>query len=465
MRSSVLSLVLAAMMAAAVSAQPVTSSDQPSSPTVPTRSASEAAADEAMRLLTAVDVSLEVRIEGVTNILEGYPDQAEVWAALGELRMQAADDDEALRAFERAVFLDPTLHSAWHWIGILRKREKRDLEGALAAFRKAIEHGAPEAVELNEIGVTLAQLGRMSEALQTWERAIELDPDWGVLYANGLKAAASLGREEKARSLFERSLKAERFEERAVLMWGDHLVRAGRRKEALAAYRTALDAKPANPRIRYYYAATLLEEGDQKKAIEEYRTTLEFSRADGDKTTESVVRKALFALEHRKEMERMLQAEGLIFQVPAKSQDIEKNLRKAVELLDPIVQEHGEFWEPALLRGVALRRLGDHEKARRDFEKVLEAVPEQPNALINMALLFRETANYYNAVEYARRAVDAAPRDPAVLVNAGFVMVDTLRCDEARELAQRVRTIVPEEHLDEALAPLLEELKLKCPEQ
>src|SRR5690606_24720093 len=157
------------------------------------------AVEEALSLVGNKNLPVEDRIEIITNIITRYPDEAKAWTVLGELRLEAKDDEGALVAFERAAVKDPTLYSPWHWSGILKKRESRDLEGALVAFRNAMKNGAPPARELNEIAVTLAMMDRLGDALDSWEEAIAADPEWGVLYYNLIRGELARGNAEKAR--------------------------------------------------------------------------------------------------------------------------------------------------------------------------------------------------------------------------------------------------------------------------
>ncbi|MBX3729635.1 MAG: tetratricopeptide repeat protein [Candidatus Sumerlaeia bacterium] len=424
--------------------------------------AEEAAIEEAMRLLKAEDLDLQGRIEGVRTIVDRHPNRAEGWAALGELRMQAGSDEAALMAFERALQRDPTLHSAWYWTGILKKRGQRDLPGALEAFRQARAHGAPEAVQLNEIAVTLAQLGRMREAYRSWVEALAVSPDWGVLHANALKAALSLGMEDAARGHFESSLKAERFEDQAVLMWGDFLLRSGRKADARKAYELGLERSPESFRIRYYLATVLADEKRKDAALAHFRQVSREARVAGDRETAYIAEKGLFALEHPADLKKLVEAENLLVTVSDDPVKGRKSVEKAVGILTPLIEKHPQLWEARLFRGQGRRMLGESAHARLDFEAVLEAVPDQPNALMNMAMAYRDQRNYYKQVEFARKAVEAAPRDPTILANAGFVLLDADWCEEAAEMLARADAALPAGVQGDPLAPLADAIRTRC---
>ncbi len=428
---------LAALLAIGASA----SAQEPADPT-------PAPADEAIALLEADGLDLETRIEGVRRILQSNPDEAAAWAALGELYLDADDSGRALGAFRQAVSRDAALPSSWHWIGILEKRAG-NLEEAIVAFDRAREAGGPASVELNEKAVAQARLGRMAEAYATWQQAIADDPGWGVLYANAAKAALALGDEEGARGWFVAGLKAERFEETLALMWTDHLVRQGRTEEALADYEVALSARPKAAKLRYYYGMTLKEEGGGDAAVRQLELALADAAESGDRTTEEAVRKSIFAIRHPRQMRDMVKAEEMIREETESAEPSEKNLRKAVGLMDPIVADHPDIWEPRLMRGVALRRLGRGEEAQADFEAVLALVPDQPNAHLNLGLIERDRGGFETAAGHAWTAASLAPRDPLISVNAALILVDAGQCDKAAQVLDAGGESIPFENSDE----------------
>ncbi len=434
---------------------PTAEGDHMTSATLDSLNPRQRAIDEAVGILDREDLDLETRLETVKAIIERHPEEGEIWAVLGELRLTAGDDDEALLAFERALDKNKELYSSWHWVGVLKKRNQRDLEGALDAFRQAIEHGGTKAVELNEIGITQAQLGRMEEAYATWTAAIEADPDWGVLYSNALKAALRLKKSQEAESLFQRGLKAKRFEETMALIWTDNLVRQNDRKAAIKAYEEALDAAPESLRLRYYYGVTLAEAGEKHDAIVQLEKTAMNAKTNGEKVTQSAAEKYLFSLQNPEKMKKLVKAQQTITSVEGDGRSDRKKLAEAIDTMSPIIAEHPNLWEPRLMRGVAHRRLGHSDAARSDFEAVLTEVPDQSNALVNLALLFRDQKEFDRAADYAQKAADLAPNDPNVMINATLVMIDCGDCDEAKALASKAYDVLPEEAwgvLDDALA-------------
>ncbi len=112
------------------------------------------------------------------------PNSAEAWAYLGEAQDQTGQS--GTDAFEQALDLDPTsiparAGAALHW------RRQGNLERSRAYLQSLAEEQPDQPVWQLEIGNTLAQTGKLGDALGYYQRALELEPSnayyWSVLAA------------------------------------------------------------------------------------------------------------------------------------------------------------------------------------------------------------------------------------------------------------------------------------------
>ena len=92
------------------------------------------------------------------------------------------DLDGGLAACRRAIELAPTYASAHQNLGVLLV-EKGDLDGAIAAWRRAIELAPKNATPFSNLGVALLRKGDRDGALAAFRRAIELDPQLAEAHA------------------------------------------------------------------------------------------------------------------------------------------------------------------------------------------------------------------------------------------------------------------------------------------
>lgn len=396
----------------------------------------------------------------IQGLLNANQNSADVWAAYGEALDQVGESDLALRAFIKATELNEDLWSPHFWIGILSKRgtPEPDLPRAEQAFRQALERGAPKARTLNELAVTLALQGMSKEAAALWEEAIAEDPEWGVLYANLMKAAAGIGDEALAAAYIDGAIAAERFDETAVMQYGEFLVRRDKADEAVRVYQKAIAAHPQNARLRFYLGLALSEMGEKEKALEELFAAKRLASSGSAPDVAQSAEWEIFKIEHPRDERHFQRAVELVFNPEPNTKKREKNLKEAVNILDAILGKHDHFWNGYFVRGVAHRRLDQREKAAADYARVMELHADEPNVTMEMALLKRDEHDFESAADLADRAIELAPRDPVFAVNGAFIMIEAGRCERAWELYRRALRMVGEENTQ----VLLDELEIRC---
>jgi tetratricopeptide (TPR) repeat protein len=71
-------------------------------------------------------------------------------------------------------------------------------EEALQAYDRALELNPDDSIVLNNKGLELDKLGRCEEALQAYDRALELNPDYYDAWHNKGVALHKLGQYEEA---------------------------------------------------------------------------------------------------------------------------------------------------------------------------------------------------------------------------------------------------------------------------
>lgn len=416
----------------------------------------------AIALVADEETPLDRRLEEVRVLVKENQQSGAVMTAYGELLSRSGDDPAALIAFEQATALDPKLYTPWLWIGIIAKRgdPKPDLPRAEAALRRALELGAPKARALNELAVAVAMAGRMKEARDLWLEAVPHDPQWGVLYGNLVKACLSLGDEKTAMAQLEPALKAERFNETVILQIGTHLDRNKRHEEAEKLYRRALEVHPTNVAFNLALGRALVELERPEAAAECFQTAKRLGRQSGNPTAAQQAEWEIFRIENPQDERTFQSVRELVFSEETDRRVLERNYRRAIDRLTPLIERHPDFWNARFVRAVAYRRLDERDKAKADLLAVLEIFPEEANATMELALMTRDNLDFTEAARLAERAVELAPRDPIFAVNAGFIMLEANNCDRAWELYRKALRMVGEQNT----APLLDQLNLRCPQ-
>jgi protein O-mannosyl-transferase len=111
---------------------------------------------------------------------------SQTYANLGTAQRAMGDDERAHESYQQALRLNPGQFNAWLGEGLLARKQGK-LEEALGDLSRSLE-SQPSAQGYFELGRTLAQAGRESAALDAYEQALKLSPD----FAEAQQAAAAL---------------------------------------------------------------------------------------------------------------------------------------------------------------------------------------------------------------------------------------------------------------------------------
>lgn len=142
---------------------------------------------------------------------KGTPGEELPWYGKGASLILLGRYEEALRAIDKALDLNPHNEVAWLNKGNALTKMGR-LVDALRCFNAAIKVNPGYEVAWNNKGNTLARLGHHDEALACYERALEIDPDYRGAWVNKGFVLTKLGRYDEATSCADRAL---RLNERA----------------------------------------------------------------------------------------------------------------------------------------------------------------------------------------------------------------------------------------------------------
>src|SRR5262249_11183036 len=106
---------------------------------------------------------------------EGAREQAQATHKLARELYAKKDLDGAIAQFRKAIERDPTFAPAYSGLGVAL-RDKKDLKGAIAQFRKAIELDPRYAPAHSNLGLALRETRDLNGAIAQFRKAIELDP-------------------------------------------------------------------------------------------------------------------------------------------------------------------------------------------------------------------------------------------------------------------------------------------------
>ncbi len=285
---------------------------------------------------------------------EGVDGEAEAWKKRGNEQCALGDFEEALVFYDRSIELKYNAPEVWEKRGLVLQK-LGNYQGAIDSNNTAStlyrSSGNAESTSVppstegffnpdlheawNNQGVALGNLGRVEEAIASYDKALEIKPEDDVTWKNRGVALGKLGRLEEAIVSFDKALKFNPDLHEAWYNRGLALGNLGRVEEAIASFDKALEIKPDLHGASYNRGVALDNLGRLEEAIASFDKALE------------------------------------------------------------IQPDYHEAWNN---RGLALGKLGSLEEAIASFDKALEIQPDLDEAWINRSIAVKNAPRHKQAV-------------------------------------------------------------------
>ncbi len=117
------------------------------------------------------------------EMLEVDPENALVWANLGAVEQQAKNLDAAQACFEASTRFNPQLVQSWVALGLIQSA-KGDRYRAVSSFARAIHEDPLDPRPHNYLAIEAQNLKWNDAAMAELQRAIELNPEYGIAHFN-----------------------------------------------------------------------------------------------------------------------------------------------------------------------------------------------------------------------------------------------------------------------------------------
>ena len=150
-----------------------------------------------------------------------------------------------------------------------------EYEEAIASYDKALEIKPDYHEAWNNRGNALRNLGRLEEAIASYDKALEIKPDYHLAWNNRGYALGELGRLEEAIASFDKALELKPDYHNAWYNRGYALRNLGRLEEAVASYDKALELKPDYHNAWYNRGIALRNLGRLEEAVASLDKALE----------------------------------------------------------------------------------------------------------------------------------------------------------------------------------------------
>ena len=168
---------------------------------------------------------------------------ASYWVAKGDDYSSNEFYDDAIKAYNKAIEIDPNATMAWYNKGINLKNLGKYNE-AIECFNKTIELNPQYFSAYSSMGETLSYLGKKEEAITAYDEAIRINPNFSLAWNNKGSVLLDLGKNEEGLKCIDKALE---IDPRNALAWfnkGATSGNLGRNEEALQYLNKALEINP-----------------------------------------------------------------------------------------------------------------------------------------------------------------------------------------------------------------------------
>ena len=186
----------------------------------------------------------------VLNKLTSQSLPKEMWMTAGDVYTQVDDYKDALRCFEQAIELDPTMDRAHHFAG-----------------------------------VALIRLGRPSEAIPQFEAELKLSPDDPDTQYNLAYALLETSQKDQAMAILQKLIAAHPDHAQAQYEFGKELLNSGDKNEAIVHLEAAARLDPNVDYIHYQLQAAYRKAGRTSDADRELQLYKEIKAQQREKGT------------------------------------------------------------------------------------------------------------------------------------------------------------------------------------
>ncbi len=278
------------------------------------------------------------------------------------------------------------------------------LDEAIAQYQKALEI-RPNYMEAHiNLGIAMGQRGRPDEVIAHYRKALEIKPGSAIAQNNLGAILVSRGRPAEAVPYYQQALKIDPDYVQARVNLASALATVGRFDEAIAEYRKALGFQPDNATACNNLGAALVHQGRLAEAVPYYQQAL---KIDPNYLQAHVNLASALAILGRLD-------EAIV------------QYRKALEIQPDNAETHADL-------GSVLFRQGRMAEALPHFRKTVEISPNAATFQNNLGVVLANQGCLEEALIHFRRALEIQPDHAEAHKNVAWLRqpARTRRCETA----------------------------------
>ncbi|NEP56880.1 MAG: tetratricopeptide repeat protein [Symploca sp. SIO2G7] len=280
--------------------------------------------------------------------------------------------------------------------------ELKRYEQALDAYEQAVAIRPEYAEAWQGQGSTLSQLQQYEEALEAYDQAIQIQPDYLKAWNSRGEALTQLQRYEEAIDAFDAALKIQSDSLEAWQGRGDVQIKLQQYNDAIASFDQALELQPDYFQAWYRRGWALHNLRRYEEAVASYDKALEYKP----------------------------DSSGAWYQRGNALSNLQ-NYREAVDSYEQAVQFQPKFSSAWYSRGSALRNLKQYEEAVDSFDQTLKYKPDHYEAWYDRGWALHQLQRYEEAIASYDQGIKFQKNYPQAWYGRGNALYNLKNYQEA----------------------------------
>jgi tetratricopeptide (TPR) repeat protein len=347
-----------------------------------------------------------------------------------ELQIAKADKRKIEIVYREAV---KELNAAeWAENGF-RLAEKAFLKESIDAFSRALQLDSKFRLAYAYRGVAYSGLGLYLQAIEDFNRAIELTPKDisdinSIYYVSRGNCYKKLGDHRQAAEDFNRIVNLKPESALDFNTRGDAYAGLGNHHQAIKDFTRAIELNPGRSISAYSY----LQRGSSHLVLSNInRAIADFTKAidlDSEITYLGLSMRAVAYAglnnneQAMKDITRAIELQPENLMVNLFQATVYKELgdyQKAVEILSHIIEVQPGILNTYLIRGQSYERLGKYSQAIEDLNRVIENNPNDPEAFYSRGVAYGGSGNHIQALDDFNRTIELNPQHAGAYYSRG----------------------------------------------
>ncbi|WP_164887278.1 tetratricopeptide repeat protein [Hahella sp. KA22] len=354
--------------------------------------------------------SIEHLEKGLANTPEGY---VGVKLNLAEQYVKNGESGKAIKLL--SPIIDATSDNAVALVLLANAYvANQSPEAAIPLFQKALKLSPKQPAPLLSLGIAQRDAGQLDNSLNSFNQLLKLKSDWGLGYFQRALTYTKKDDHDKAVSDYQKALQDKALPENLAVQAGDYFAQSGKHELAEKVYKDLIK-RSKTPFPYYQRLGSLYQlQNDPVKAKAVYSDLL--------KTYPDNPQSYLYA---------------------GSFHAFTRDYAAAADLFDKGLQRAPDSGSLRMAKAVALKQLGELDKAQQEMETLVKNNPESHEGLFLLGSLYEEGKKTDQAIDAYRRVLHLNDSHLGALNNLAYLLGETDKLKEAEKLALQAAKLAP----------------------